>query len=49
MLLDRPIRGRGIARTLILLPWALPTIVAAVIWKTLLDPQTGGVDSCSGC
>lgn len=44
LLLNRSIRGRGIARTLILLPWAVPTVVAAVIWKTLLDPQTGGVD-----
>ncbi len=48
MLLDRPIRGRGIARTMILLPWAVPTIVAAVIWKTLLDPQTGGIDFVLG-
>jgi ABC-type sugar transport system permease subunit len=44
LLLNRPVRGRGVARTLILLPWALPTVVAATVWKTLLDPQTGGVD-----
>lgn len=44
LLLSRSFRGRGIARTLILLPWAVPTVVAAMIWKTLLDPQTGGVD-----
>lgn len=48
LLLNRSIRGRGIARTLILLPWAVPTVVAAVIWKTLLDPQTGGVDYLLG-
>jgi trehalose/maltose transport system permease protein len=44
LLLDRPIRGRGVARTMILLPWAVPTVVAAIVWKTLLDQQTGGVD-----
>lgn len=44
LLLNRSFRGRGVARTLILLPWAVPTVVAAIIWKTLLDPQTGGVD-----
>lgn len=48
LLLNRPVRGRGVARTLILLPWALPTVVAATVWKTLLDPQTGGVDYILG-
>lgn len=48
LLLNRSIRGRGIARTLILLPWAVPTVVAATMWKTLLDPQTGGVDYILG-
>lgn len=48
LLLNRPLRGRGIARTLILLPWAVPTVVAATVWKTLLDPQTGGLDYVLG-
>jgi ABC-type sugar transport system permease subunit len=48
LLLNQRIRGRGVARTLILLPWAVPTIVAAIVWKTLLDPQTGGVDYILG-
>jgi ABC-type sugar transport system permease subunit len=48
LLLDRPIRGRGVARTMILLPWAVPTVVAAIVWKTLLDQQTGGVDYMLG-
>ena len=48
LLLNRPIRGRGLARTLILLPWAVPTVVAAIVWKTLLDPQTGAVDYILG-
>lgn len=48
LLLNQAVRGRGIARTLILLPWAVPTVVAAMVWKTLLDPQTGGVDYLLG-
>lgn len=44
LLLNRPIRGRGVARTLILLPWAIPTVIAGQLWLSLLDPQTGAVD-----
>ncbi len=44
LLLNRPIRGRGIARTLILLPWAIPTVIAGQLWLSLLDSQTGAVD-----
>lgn len=44
LLLNRPMRGQGVYRTLILLPWAIPSVLAAHIWSTLLDPQTGGVD-----
>lgn len=48
MLLNRPIRGRGAARSLLLLPWAVPTVLSATVWKTMLDPQTGGVDYVLG-
>jgi ABC-type sugar transport system permease subunit len=29
--------GRGLARTAALLPWALPTVVAALVWRFLFD------------
>lgn len=48
LLLNRRVRGRGLARALILLPWAVPTVVAATVWKTLLDPRTGAVDYILG-
>lgn len=48
LLLNQRLRGRGIARALILLPWALPTVVAAIVWKTILQPQTGGLDYVLG-
>ena len=35
--LHRPFRGRGVARTVALLPWALPTVVAALVWRFLFD------------
>jgi ABC-type sugar transport system permease subunit len=30
-------RGRAVARTLALLPWALPTVVAALVWRFLFE------------
>jgi ABC-type sugar transport system permease subunit/ABC-type glycerol-3-phosphate transport system substrate-binding protein len=35
--LDRPFRGRGALRAASLLPWALPTVVAALVWRFLFD------------
>jgi ABC-type sugar transport system permease subunit len=35
--LHRTFRGRGLARTTALLPWALPTVVAALVWRFLFE------------
>ena len=35
--LHRRFRGRGLARTTTLLPWALPTVVAALVWRFLFE------------
>ena len=35
--LHRSFRGRGLARTTALLPWALPTVVAALVWRFLFE------------
>lgn len=48
LLLNRPSRGHGLARSLLLLPWAIPTVLSATVWKTVLDPQTGGADYLLG-
>lgn len=48
LLLNRPARGHGVARSLLLLPWAIPTVLSATVWKTMLDPQTGGVNYLLG-
>jgi arabinogalactan oligomer/maltooligosaccharide transport system permease protein len=33
LLLNRPMRGRGVYRTLIILPWAIPQVIAALAWR----------------
>jgi len=43
-LLDRPIKGRAIFRTMILIPWVLSQTVVALLWKWLLDPYYGPVN-----
>jgi multiple sugar transport system permease protein len=38
---SRLIRGQNIARTLLLIPWTLPTAVAGVLWAWILNDQLG--------
>ncbi len=37
-------RGRGIVRAAILIPWAVPTVVSGLLWKSMFDPQNGFVN-----
>lgn len=39
LMLDVLLRFRGFARVLVLLPWALPTVVAALIWRLMFADQ----------
>ncbi len=41
LLLDATFRGRTFARTINLIPWAIPTIVAGYAFRWLLDDQFG--------
>jgi multiple sugar transport system permease protein len=41
LLLNAAFRGRGFARTINLIPWAVPTIVAGYAFRWLLDDQFG--------
>ena len=45
LLLHRAFFGRGVARTAALLPWAIPTVVAALIWRFLFESETGLVNA----
>jgi ABC-type sugar transport system permease subunit len=37
--LDALVRGRGLARVIVLLPWALPAVVAALVWRFMFENQ----------
>jgi ABC-type sugar transport system permease subunit len=47
-LMHRQFRGRGFLRASILVPWAMPTVVSAMLWKTMFDPSAGFVDYILG-
>ncbi|MEP7085043.1 MAG: sugar ABC transporter permease [Betaproteobacteria bacterium] len=41
LLLNQEFRWRGIARSLILIPWALPSVVIGLMWAWIYNPQVG--------
>lgn len=41
LLLNEKLPGRGIFRTLIMLPWAIPSVVMALTWQWMYDPFFG--------
>lgn len=42
MVVNSSFRGRGLMRTAMLVPWAIPTVVSAVLWQTMMrGDQTG--------
>src|SRR5580704_3633611 len=44
LMLHRKFRGRGFLRAAVLVPWAVPTVVSALLWKTMFDPRAGFID-----
>ena len=44
LLLHRMFRGRTVVRALVLFPYMIPTIVAVILWKWLLNDSYGLVD-----
>ncbi|MEU8007104.1 sugar ABC transporter permease [Catellatospora sp. NPDC049111] len=45
VLLNRPLRGRGIYRVLLILPWAVPAFVSAFAWRFMFNEQFGLINS----
>ena len=41
LLLNTNLRGRWIARSLALVPWAMPPVVVGIMWKIFYQPQAG--------
>lgn len=39
--MNRTFRGRGLVRAAVLVPWAIPTVVAALLWRFLFDAESG--------
>ncbi len=48
LLLHRKMRGKGIYRALIILPWAVPQIIALLVWRTEFNFQYGAVNQLLG-
>jgi arabinogalactan oligomer/maltooligosaccharide transport system permease protein len=44
LLLHRRLRGKGIYRALIVLPWATPQIVALAVWRTEYNTEFGAIN-----
>ena len=44
LLLNARLRGRWIARSLALVPWAMPPVVVGIMWKLFYQPQAGLLD-----
>jgi ABC-type sugar transport system permease subunit len=43
--LNRAFRGRGLVRAAVLVPWAIPTVVSALLWRFMFEGQTGIVNA----
>ena len=39
--MNQTFRGRGLVRAAVLVPWAIPTVVAALLWRFIFDSQAG--------
>lgn len=44
LVLHQPFRGRGLARAVVLFPYMIPTIVAVILWRWLLNDTYGLVN-----
>ncbi len=41
LIMNKAMRGRGLIRTFSLIPWAIPTVVSALIWLYLFNGSSG--------
>ncbi|MGV1794720.1 ABC transporter permease subunit [Rhizobium lusitanum] len=45
LLLNQEFKGRGVLRALMILPWALPTVVNATLWRLIYNPEYGALNA----
>lgn len=41
LLLNQPLRFRGLARVMALVPWAMPPVVVGILWRLVYHPDAG--------
>ena len=44
LLLNEPFPGRGLVRTMVLVPWAIPPVVNGLMWQWLYDAKVGALN-----
>jgi multiple sugar transport system permease protein len=42
--INRAFRGRGLVRAAVLVPWAFPTVISAVMWRLMFQDQIGVIN-----
>lgn len=45
LLLNQRFYGRSVLRALMILPWALPTVVNATLWRLIYNPEYGALNA----
>ena len=45
LLLNQEFKGRTLLRALLILPWALPTVVNATLWRLIYNPEYGALNA----
>jgi multiple sugar transport system permease protein len=48
MAMHAAFRGQGVLRTVVLVPWAVLTVVTAIMWRTIFDANLGFVNQVLG-
>jgi multiple sugar transport system permease protein len=48
LIMHAAFKGQGLLRTVVLVPWAVLTVVTAIMWKTIFDPNLGFVNTLLG-
>ncbi len=41
LLLNEPLRFKAVVRTLVLVPWAMPPVIVAILWNLVYQPDAG--------
>jgi trehalose/maltose transport system permease protein len=45
LVMHRAFRGRALLRAVVLVPWAVLTVVTAILWRTIFEPELGFVNT----